>query len=119
MNQERRQFIRINARAVAHVKNIKTGRIRRALTKDVSGGGICLVMEKLLEPGTQLEVEMRLPDRAKLITFQGMVSWSRPASGKDQTSHNPNAEHGIRFISIDEKDHAALVQYVKIYAPPT
>ena len=77
------------------------------------------MMEKLLEPETKLEVEMRLPDRAKPITFQGMVSWSRPAGGEGQTSQNPNAEHGIRFVSIDEKDRAAIVQYAKVYAPPT
>ena len=42
MNKEQRQFLRINARAVAHVKNIETGRIRRALTKDVAVEGYAL-----------------------------------------------------------------------------
>ena len=117
MGQEQRQFIRINTRLTAIFKILTTGKVRRALTKDVSGGGVCFVTEGLLEPGTALEIELKLPDRAEPIRFTGEVAWSRPVGGTTKRYANPTAETGVRFVAIDAKDRALVLQYTTLNAP--
>ena len=115
---ERRKFIRVNTRLTAIFKNLKTGKVRRALTKDVSGLGLCLVTEEILEPGTLLGVEIKLPDREAPITFTAEVVWSRPIMLSRKSYENPTGETGIRFLGIDPKDQKLLRAYATINAPP-
>ena len=119
MGEEQRRFIRVISRLTAVVKIAKTGKVRRALTKDISAGGICFVTEELLEPGTALEVELKLPDRDAPIAFLGEVSWSRPIGPAPKSYQNPTAETGVKFISIDPKERDLIMLYAKLNAPPT
>src|SRR3989338_1143623 len=119
MGQEQRRFIRVTTRLTAVVKVVKTGKTRRALTKDISAGGICFVTEELLEPGTALEVELKLPDRDAPVAFLGEVSWSRPIGPAPKSYQNPTAETGVKFISIDSKERDLIMLYAKLNAPPT
>ena len=118
MGEEQRRFIRVTGRLVAVVKIVKTGKVRRALTRDISAGGICFVTEEILEPGTALEVELKLPDRDAPILFLGEVAWSRPIGPKPKSYQDPTAETGIKFVSIDPKERELIVQYAKLNAPP-
>lgn len=118
MGEEQRRFIRITSRLTAIVKIVKTGKVKRALTRDVSAGGICFVTEEILEPGTALEVELKLPDREAPVVFLGEVAWSRPIGPQPKSYQNPTGETGVKFISIDPKDRALIMQYAKLNAPP-
>ena len=118
MGEEQRRFIRVPSRLNAIFKVVKTGKVRRALTKDISAGGVCFITEELLEPGTALEVELKLPDREAPITFLGEVAWSRPIGPPPKSYQNPTSEAGIKFVSIDPKDRALIMQYAKLNAPP-
>ena len=118
MGQEQRRFIRVTSRLAAVVKIVKTGKVRRALTRDISAGGICVVTEELLEPGTALEVEVKLPDREAPITFLGEVSWSRPIGPPPKSYQTPTSEAGVKFVSIDPKEQDLIMLYAKLNAPP-
>ena len=118
MGKELRRFIRLPSRLTAIFKVVKTGKVRRALTKDISAGGVCFVTEEVLEPGMALEVDLKLPDRAAPITFLGEVAWSRPIGSQRKSYENPTAETGVKFVSIDPKDQALIMQYAKLNAPP-
>ena len=119
MGEEHRRFIRVTNRLPSTFKIITTGKVRRALTKDVSAGGISFITEELLEPGTALEVELKLPDREAPIIFLGEVAWSRPVGPPPKSYQNPTAETGIKFVSIDPKERALITQYAKLNAPPS
>ena len=119
MGEEQRRFIRVTNRLPSMFKIITTGKVRRALTKDISAGGVCFITEELLEPGTALEVELKLPDREAPIIFLGEVTWSRPIGPPPKSYQNPNSEAGIKFVSIDPKDRALIMQYAKLNAPPS
>ena len=119
MPEEHRQFIRIPSRLTTVFKNLKTGKVRRALTKDVSGSGMCLITEELLEPGTQLEIEFTLPDRPAPITCRAQVMWSRPVGTPKKSYQSPTGETGVKVMQIDPKDQVALAQYVTFHAPPS
>ena len=116
MTNEQRRFIRVNSRLTTFVKLQETGRVERALTKNLGGGGVCFVTEDVLEIGTPLEVEVKLPDRDRPIAFQGVVAWSQLVAGPDQNPRRPTIETGVRFLSIDPKDRATLVQYATLNA---
>ena len=119
MSEERRQFIRIPSRLTTVFKNLKTGKVRRALTKDIGGGGICLITEELLEPGTELEIEFTLPDRPAPVLCRGEVLWSRPAGAPKKSYQSPTGESGVKLTQIDPKDQTAVAQYIKFNAPPS
>ena len=118
MGEEHRRFIRVTSRLNATFKIVKTGKVARALTKDISAGGICFVTADILEPGTAIEVEMKLPDSEAPVRFLGEVAWSRPI-GHAKSYEDPTGETGVRFISIDPKERDHIMLYAKLNAPPT
>jgi hypothetical protein len=117
MGEEHRHFTRLGVRVLTFYKIIKTGKVQRALTKDLSGGGLCFTTETVLEPGTQLEIEVRLPDRDTPIVFGANVVWSCPVEGSGKTPSASSAETGVQITAIGPKDQALLLQYAKLNAP--
>ena len=118
MGEERRQFIRATSRLTAFIKYVDTGKVRRALTKDVSAGGMCVITEELLSPGAKVEVELKLPDWDKPIICAAEVVWSRPMGEARKSYENPTAETGLRFVNLAPKDQVLLKQYAALNAPP-
>lgn len=48
------------------------------LTRDISQGGLCLLLNSELPPGTILELKYRLPhEEARLIVTSGEVVWQK------------------------------------------
>jgi len=116
MSEERRRFLRGHTRLTTFLKMLDTGLVQRVLTKNISSGGVCLITEEIVAPGALVEVEVKLPDREQPLAFQGVVKWSRPASGSEQGARA--AETGVQFISIDPKDRALIAHHVKLSATP-
>ena len=116
VERERREFIRLRTKLMTFVKEPKTGRVQRVLTKDIGGIGVCLVTQDVMEPGMTLEVELRLPDFDAPVTFTGAVVWSQritePGTGK------PLIETGVTFVQIDPKPRAIIMQYAALNAVP-
>ncbi len=120
MTPNQRRFIRAQSRIVTFIAFPQTGKVRRALTKDIGAGGVCVITEQLLEPGTMVDLEMTLPDRTAPIRCSAEVVWSRPIGGPRKEGYeNPTAETGVKFVRIDPKDRTLLIQYATINAPPT
>ena len=84
-----------------------------------SGKGVCLVTEGVVELGTPLAVEIWLPDREKPIAFLGDVVRSVPVGTPRPGAKTPTAETGIRFVSIDPKDRALIIQFARLNALPS
>ena len=118
MDEEQRRYIRAWTRLVTFVKFVDTGKVLRALTRDISGAGVCFVMEKLLDPGTQLELEIKLPDREAPIAFTAEVVWSKAIAEPRKSYEGPTSETGVRFVTIDPKDHALILQFAALNAMP-
>ncbi len=118
MGAERRRFFRLASRLTTIFKILKSGKVRRALTKDMGGGGLCLITEEMLEPGTKLAVEIKLPDRAETVTFLAEVVWSRLVCASHKSYENVTVETGVRFIDPNPKDQALIIQYARMNAPP-
>ena len=128
MQPERRQFVRLRTRLTTVFKIVKTGKVRRGLTKNISGVGICFVTNEMVEPGERLneiiepgeflDVELQLPDCAAPITFSAAVVWLRPLGGLRKSYEIPTVEVGVKFVTIDSKDVSLLGQYAALNALP-
>ena len=118
MGEESRRFIRINVKLMAFLKVLETGKVQRALTKDLSGVGLRLVTEQPLNPGTPLEVEVPLPDRGAPLTFTAEVVWSKPISEQRKSYEATTAETGVKVVNVDPTVLALIKQYAAMNAPP-
>ena len=118
MTEERRGSIRVRSRLMTFLTVLKTGRVWRALTHDVGGKGIRVMVSEPLELGTSLKVELLLPDRSQPIAFTGEAVWTRVTGQPLKWGEDPMLEAGIKFVTIDPKDHAAILYYVRVNAVP-
>lgn len=117
MGEEQRRDPRVGTRLTTFLKNPKTGKVRRALTKNISAGGLCVVTDEILEPGTVLGVEVTLPDRERPIVCQAVVVRSQCAEGSLE-SRAATIETGLQFVVIDPKERNLLQYYAKLNPPP-
>jgi hypothetical protein len=117
MPDERRDFSRIRERLMTFIKHPETGKVRRALTKDIGGIGLCLETEEPYPSGMVLELEMKLPDRKAPIRFTGEVVWSSPAQPESVRKRTHHAI-GIRFVRISSRALLIIQQYASLHAPP-
>ena len=115
---ERRESVRIRERLVTFVKNPATGKVHRALTRDLGGIGVCLITNEPLESGAAIEAELKLPDREAPVTFSAAVVWSRVIDEPGRSRDRPTREVGVQFVRIDPKDRALIQQYAALNALP-
>jgi hypothetical protein len=118
MDAEQRQFIRVKERLLTFITFLTTGKVERALTRDIGAVGVCLMTETVLEPGTQLAVELHLPDRKGPISFMAEVRWSRPLGGTRDADASMAAETGLQFVRVDPKDRSMMMQHAALHALP-
>lgn len=118
MSEERRDAVRSGMALVTFLKFLDSGKVQRALTRNISGVGICVVAEGVFQPGLQLGVEIKMPDRDVPIGFTGEVVWSQPVEESRKSYEQPKAEVGLKFVTIAPKDQALLRQYAMLYASP-
>ena len=109
--EQQRQFVRVPARLMTFVRFVETGKVRRAITVDISAGGARLVTDNLIEPGTPLELEIKLPDREALVVCGVEVV-------RSALTAEASIETAVKITRIDPKDHALLTLYARLNAPP-
>jgi len=83
---------------------------KKTYTKNISAGGICLIVYEKIEPGSILAWKLRLPDVKRAIEAQGKVVWmSHFIIGSDQRDRY---DLGIEFTEIAESARQKIFQYV-------
>ena len=83
---------------------------RKALTVDLSGGGVQLLTEAYLTVGTRLQLEVMVPYRERLlgITAIGRVKRCMLLNGTDKWSY----QAGIAFERISEADRSKIISFI-------
>lgn len=115
--QEKRRFPRLNTSSViVSWRKIKT-LDNLSKTKDISGGGICLMIEEKdsLAVGDALQLEFSLPSK-EIIHSKGQVVWLDEFAIGDINAQS-RFEVGIEFIDISDKDREVIKQYVFLHLP--
>ena len=104
MTDERRKYPRFRIGVEVHWKKIVSADEKTAQhishLKDLSAGGICLVLHSGITVGDTLQLEIKLPDRPSLQA-KGKVMWV-DYNTKVPRRTNTACEGGIEFIEIDE-----------------
>lgn len=114
--QNRRQFTRVRTQLTTVLTLIAAEKVLRVLTRDVGEIGVCVVLNEALEVGTPLEGEITLPDSNIHVRFFGQVMWSKPLKMPSSPGQPHTIGAGVRFLSIDPREHSLIIQYAKMNA---
>jgi c-di-GMP-binding flagellar brake protein YcgR len=76
-----------------------------AHTKDISAGGLCLIINEPIEAGKMIHLTFGLPGQTKTITGFAKVAWCRKASTQYYSA-------GLEFWDIDESAKQAILAYL-------
>ncbi len=79
-------------------------------TKDVSAGGVAVVLRGMIPVGTHLRIEIHVPPLGRSIASSAQVVRCTPSGG--------SFDLGLRFLNIDPKDQQELNAAIeKFYGP--
>ena len=110
--EERRRFVRADARLDAAYTILPETTLRAAVTNDVSGGGARLATDRVLAPGASLQMAIALPGREAPVNVVGEVAWSEPRAMTTQEGRRQSAESGVRFAEISPNDRDTMMEFV-------
>ncbi len=79
----------------------------KTITKDLSGGGVSLLLKERMEAGLLLECELWLTDTDK-ISFKGKVV----RCSESEVNANYAYEAGIQFYDIDYQDKEKIIKHI-------
>jgi len=106
MIKERRKFIRLSSK-IEFDYRIKGSEARkeRAVTKNISPGGIRALVDKKIEKGTWLELDIHTPNLKKPLFCTGKVIWTADEkAGK--------IDVGIKFEEIDPEMKNKFLEHI-------
>jgi c-di-GMP-binding flagellar brake protein YcgR len=97
--QEKRKFVRINKTMVVSYTISRNFLKSGTRSKNVSLGGMAMPTIQSFEPGTILDVEIRLDEDKKVIPLMAEVVWSQ----RKDDSRYP-FEIGVKFFEVNDCD---------------
>ncbi len=107
MEREKRKFKRFDAfMSVKFTGTDQTSVKGLGLSRDLCREGIMVNSDKAIQEGTQLDLEITIPDDPKPIFSSGQVVWSRPSEGTDQ-----GYDQGIKLTNMDPVDKFRVLDY--------
>ena len=111
-NVEKRRFPRLNTSVNIEYAILKKESLqgRKAVAKNISARGICLIVYEKIEIGTILDIRFNLKDINYTIEARGKVVWSRYLTV--MPDNIVRYDLGIEFVEIKEADQQKLSQYV-------
>lgn len=115
---EARTFQKIRKHSRVSIKTlvkVKTGRdFPFCMSKNLSEGGIFLVVKQPPRKGTKLILEFTIPDTAAPISVEGEIVSSLPYDpAQGEGSHYGM---GVKFTSIKDEDKKTIRAYVERHA---
>lgn len=114
-DKDRRQSIRINTEidVLYEVISGNTPKRQTSLSRNISTGGINLVLNEKLLPGTTLRLQLNLPQKSRPIFTEGKIVWVREISERFTGQEKKRSfATGIKFIQVNPKDEAILHNFV-------
>lgn len=112
--EEKRKFVRLNLNVEVRWRKIIETLDRAVdninLTKDISGGGIRLIVDETVKVADKLSLEIKLPTD-KVIYCQGRVIWVEKFEIVGRR-HEDRYEAGIEFMDISDDDREEISKLV-------
>ena len=114
--RERRRYVRANGLVLVNYKIPDMHLEGKSSAYDVGGTGVRITVDKKLEAGTLVEMELYLPGSSQPILVKGEIVWSEKCEEKINTQVSPKKEYfyaGIKFTVIDENNILRIANYVR------
>ena len=110
--KERRQFPRLNSSADVEYTILKKGMLpgEKTATKNISAGGICLIVYEKIGLGSLLALSIHFIDIDYVLEAKGRVIWS--SSFTVGSDGRERYDLGIEFTEMDESDRQKISQYI-------
>ncbi len=107
MSQDKRKFKRFDAYMSVKFTGIEATSVKGVgLSRDLCREGIKVNSDQLIPEGTQLDLEIAIPDDPKPIYSNGIVMWSKPSDGIEQ-----GFDQGLRLMNMDPVDKFRVLDY--------
>jgi hypothetical protein len=115
-NDERRQHVRLESSLpVMYWLSPDDRAPQPSVTKNVSGGGVCLYVNEPLPLGTTLQVQRRLPEHDRTCSFTAEVAWCG-ASPAAPIGRGP-VMTGPRFLEIAADNRQQIIHHCMRQVP--
>jgi c-di-GMP-binding flagellar brake protein YcgR len=108
---ERRKYKRVKGKVKITYKVMGETGEEDIFAMDISAGGFCLGLDRILKKDTVLELVVNLPDKDKSFFCLGRVVWQNLKSKKDEGGKR-FYETGLQFSDLDLKNRLRLIYYV-------
>lgn len=110
---ERRKFTRVplNVKVQHEVFKVSTPRPEESQSKNVSVGGIRLVISEKVNVGNRLRLKFSLPGETSSITVNGKIVWVEEFS-VTQTPDYKAYDCGIELIDLGPEDKENISRYL-------
>ncbi len=107
---ERRRYPRLKAALIEYSLLGDVSSKELSFTKNVSIGGVCILLPEEIPTNTLLSLNIYLPNCDKPIILKGKVVWIERSDyyTPGRTYYNV----GIEFIDIDEKTQSLINSYI-------
>jgi len=110
--KERRRFIRLNSAISVNYKKLDSAAQEEEIfSRNISEGGICLIVGDRLNEGDLLKLNISIPRHRTIINVNGRVVWIReiPVAAE---SGKKTFRAGIEFVGIDRQAARQIEEYV-------
>ncbi|MFH1621838.1 MAG: PilZ domain-containing protein [Candidatus Omnitrophota bacterium] len=108
---ERRKFVRLDLNTKVEWEKVNRDEPASEFkSKNISGGGICLITDEIINIGDTLNLKIDLPT-LKTIHAKGKVVWIEGfeiVGGRREKKY----EAGIEFLDINDKDRQEIEKFV-------
>ncbi len=114
LNRERRKFTRIKREIIVRYKILSTPEKQLdAKTKNISGGGVCLITREKMKLETVVAMEIKFPKMNKPILTTAQVIWRSESKLGPSPAGHTRFDNGIEFMQISETDRQQIIKYVE------
>ena len=109
---EKRKFPRLNISVdIVYTKLPTADKPKLSQSKNISKGGICLIVYEQLQVSDLLELKIFLPEYEKPINATGKIAWLKEFVIESSTK-SKRFDVGIEFAKVSNKDKQRIDKYI-------
>lgn len=110
--EERRGYVRVATQLnIAYSKYRPSKEERLSSSKDISRGGVCLILSEELKESDLLNLKINLPTEESPLNVTGRVVWVNRFIFDDATKKKKYFA-GIEFMKVDKETGGKIDQFV-------
>ena len=111
--EERRKFIRLNSSFTVGYKRLESQETeKQTFSRNISEGGICLVVDEELGVSELLDLNLYLPGKREVVSVTGRVVWIKEFPSEDEFAKR-TFRAGIEFLNIEKSVAKKIDEYVR------